>query len=206
MRVWPLWALFLVLAAVILGAIILIGKTKLEKEVTVAIIAAAVTLISSVLVVSITHYSTKTKEVAEAHRLKKTEVYGEFSDLVFSIFRLIKIPSREDLTPEERTQLELEARANLEERYSSFSKKLLLWGSPEVIDSWLEYLERSRSVDVSSETAQAESIRNLLYMDDVFRAMRDDLELSNRGLEEGDLVKAFLQDPHLLDPYVGTRK
>jgi len=43
-------------------------------------------------------------------------------------------------------------------------------------------------------------------MDDVFRVMRKDIELSNEGLKEGDLVKAFLTDPEILDTVIGTRK
>jgi hypothetical protein len=199
------------LSAVVLmvaGLLFWVTRAKLEKDITVAVVAAAGTILASVLVVSFTQYNTKQMEVNEAHRLKKIEVYSEFGDLVFSIFQMTKIPNRKDLSDEEKTQALKEAQGKLEESYSSFSKKLLLWGSPEVINGWLIFTARSRSVDAEAggEEAVRGAIMNLLYMDDVFRSMRDDLELSNRGLKEGDLVKAFLQDPEILDPFIGSRR
>lgn len=201
--------LALLVIVVIIGTVVFgVTRAKADKEITVAIVAAAGTILASVVVVSITQYNAKVMEVAEAHRLKKIEVYSEFGDLVFSIFRMIKIPERSDLADEEKPALLAKAQADLEDRYSSFSKKLLLWGSPEVINSWLEFMARSRSIDseASSDDSTRMAILNLLYMDDVFRAMRRDLELSNSGLGEGDLVKAFLTDPHMLDSVIGTRR
>lgn len=185
-----------------------VGRANVEKDITVAIVAAAGTVLASVVVVSITQYNTKQMEVAETHRLQKIEVYSEFGGLVFSIFQMIKIPARSDLPDGEKQQLLRDAQSELERKYSSFSRKLLLWGSPEVIQSWLEFMANSRTIDAQpSEAKSTEAgLRNLLFMDDVFRAMREDLELSNRGLGEGDLVKAFLTDPESLDPLIGRRR
>lgn len=125
-----LLVIVVLIAAVVFG----VTRAKAEKEITVAIVAAAGTILASVIVVSITQYNAKAMEVTEAHRLKKIEVYSEFGDLVFSIFRMIKIPNRPDIADEEKPVLLAQAQSDLEERYSSFSKKLLLWGSPEVIN------------------------------------------------------------------------
>lgn len=193
----------------LVGALLFwITRAGLQKDITVAVVAAAGTILASVVVVSITQYNTKQMEVAEAHRLKKVEVYSEFGDLVFSIFRMIKIADRTDIEDEQKKALLKGAQSELEEKYSSFSKKLLLWGSPEVINSWLVFMAKSRSVEANKDDGEAtqNAIMNLLYMDDVFREMRDDLELSNRGLKEGDLVKAFLTDPEKLDPFIQTRR
>lgn len=196
-------------AVVILVALLLLWayRGNVEKDITIAIIAASATILASVIVVSITQYTTKTAEVSEAHRLKKTEVYGEFGGLVFSIFQMIKIPDRPDLAEEERDRLLREANLELQSQYSSFTKKLLLWGSPEVIHAWLSFMDSSRAINTQGDPVAATTggLRNMLFMDDVFRAMRKDLELSNEGLVEGDLVKAFLTDPESLDPVIGTR-
>jgi len=198
------------LLVLILICLILFGvaRSKVDKDITVAIVAAAGTILASVVVVSITQYNTKQMEVAETHRLQKIEVYSEFGDLVFSIFQMIKIPSRTDLPDDAKQELLRDAQSDLEKKYASFSRKLLLWGSPEVIQSWLKFMANSRSIDAQpSEAKSAEAgLRNLLFMDDVFRAMREDLELSNSGLGEGDLVKAFLTDPESLDPLIGRRR
>src|SRR5688572_3663980 len=130
-----------VIALVILVSLLLfwVSRANVEKDITVAIIAASGTILAAVIVVAITQYTAKLAEVTEEHRLKKTEVYSEFGDLVFLIFRTIKLPSRKDIPEEEKPRLLREAQGELEERYSSFSKKLLLWGSPEVIHTWLTF-------------------------------------------------------------------
>lgn len=198
-----------VITLVILVALLFLwaSRANVEKDITVAIIAASGTILAAVIVVAITQYTTKLAEVTEEHRLKKTEVYSEFGELVFLIFRTIKIPSRQDVTEEDRLRLMREAQSDLETRYSSFSKKLLLWGSPEVIHSWLRFMANSRKIEAAKDNPEriAAALKNMLYMDDVFRSMREDLELSNSGLKEGDLVKAFLTDPESLDAIIGTR-
>lgn len=193
--------------AIVFLLMLWVVRARVEKEITVAIIAAAGTLLVSVIVVAVTQYNAKLVEVAEQHRLKKTEVYSEFGDLVFQIFQMIKIADRTDLTEEEKLTSQTAAESDLQSRYSSFSKKLLLWGSPEVIHKWLAFREHARKSQIESDPqkALAMAFQNLLFMDDVFRAMREDLELSNQGLGEGDLVKAFLADPEILDPHLGTR-
>lgn len=44
-----------------------------------------------------------------------------------------------------------------------------------------------------------ESVMILLAVDDVFRAMRIDLDLPNDGLARGTLMRLFLSDPENLD-------
>ena len=66
--------------------------------------------------------------------------------------------------------------------------------------------QRPAALAVADEIDDVDAgLRNFLYVDDVFRAIRDDLELSNEGLAEGDLVKQFLIDPGELDRVIGTR-
>ena len=124
-----------------------VSRAKLGKDITIVVVAAAGTILASVVVVSITQYNTKLREVTESHRLKKIEIYGEFEELVFSIFRMISMPDRLDLAKEEKSRLLHEAQAELEEKYSLFSKELLLWGAPDVINGWLVYMAKSRKVD-----------------------------------------------------------
>jgi uncharacterized membrane protein len=69
---------------VVLVGLLLLWATRggMEKDVVIAIVAASGTVLAAVIVVSITQYTTKLAEVKEEHRLKKTEVYGEFGDLI----------------------------------------------------------------------------------------------------------------------------
>ncbi len=193
-------ALALVVAALI-GAGLYFGWPK--KDVVAPIIAGSATILAAVTVVVITQYNTKTREIRESHRLQKTGVYSEFSDLVFDIFMMIKIPSKPALSEAEKKSTMEQMQSHLQDKYMSFSKKLLLWGSPEVMGAWLAFRTYSQSQAGSSDIDAG--LRNLLYMDDVFRAIRRDLELSNEGLAEGDLVKQFLTDSAELDRVIGTR-
>ena len=195
---------FLALIGVVLaliGAWLYYGRP--ETQVVSAIIAGAATIVAGVAVVGITQYNTKLREIREGQRLQKTEVYSEFSDMVFYMLTMTKISGRSDLSDSEKTATLVKMQAELQDRYMSFSKKLLLWGSPEVMKAWLAFRLSAQS-QVGSSDVEA-GLRTFLYVDDVFRAIRDDLELSNEGLAEGDLVKQFLIDPGELDRVIGTR-
>ena len=46
----------------------------------------------------------------------------------------------------------------------------------------------------------------LLKVDDMLRAIRQDLGHSNRGIKKGDLIGLFLSDPEKLRELIETRK
>jgi hypothetical protein len=176
-----------------------------DKEVTVAIVATVGTIMASVLTVALTSYDAKTRELEESHRIPKTEVYGKLSDLVLSIFTLIKIPERADLNEADKLTLRAKLQAQLEEDFLSVSKKLLVWGSPRVIQAWLRFRAYSRVVAAQPEQNLEDALHNFLYMDDIFRAVREDLGLSSHELGEGELVKSFLADPEIIDRVAGRQ-
>ena len=194
-------ALIVVILAALIGAWLYYANP--EKEVVTAIIAGSATIVAGIAVVGITQYNTKLREIRESQRLQKTEAYSEFSDMVFHTLKMAKIPGRSDLSDSKKAATLVKMQAELQDKYISFSKKLLLWGSPEVMNAWLAFRSSEQSQIGSSDVDAG--LRNLLYVDDVFRAIRDDLGLSNEGLAKGDLVKQFLTDPGELDRVIGTR-
>ncbi len=191
-------AVMVVIASILLLlAVVWTVRSKPQKELAVAIIAGAAAILASTSAAIYTQYTTKSRELAAVHRLQKIEVYSEYGDVVFSIFVMINVPKRPDLTDEEKSELTATMQSQLQDKYMSFSKKVLLWGSPGVIKEFLRFREFSQNME--RQENKDNPMRLLLLMDNVYRAMRKDLELDNSGLERGDLVKIFLTDPEEID-------
>jgi hypothetical protein len=164
---------------------------KPEKEVVSAVLAGALALSAAIVGAGLTHYTAKEREAEEAHRLHKIEVYTEYTDLIVQSFSMVK--EMEGVSDEEKLVRQAEMTEKIQGGFLSFSKKLLLWGSPEVLRTY----QRFRSYGQAPANAGGPHV--LLYADDVFTAMRKDLGLANEGLYRGDLMKLFITDPEEID-------
>lgn len=69
------------------------------------------------------------------------------------------------------------------EDISKFSKELTLWGSPSVINKWVEF--RVNSLNEGSE-------KNLLLMEEIMNEMRKDLGM--KKVKKGNLLSFFIND------------
>lgn len=187
------------MARLLLGLVVLIAfglalwalYAKPEKEVASAVLAGALAVSAAIIGAGLTHYSAKAREVEEAHRLHKIEVYTEFTDLIVDGFSMVR--EMDGLTDEEKLVRQAEMMEEIQGGFLSFSKKLLLWGSPEVLHEYQEF----RAFGQAPENAGDPHV--LLHGDDVFRAMRKDLGLANEGLKRGDLMKLFISNPQEID-------
>ena len=129
-----------------------------------------------------TQYQTKLREIAEAHRTHKVEVYGHLLELVEIMAKLPQsdpVAERYDF-PVDKTEL-----------LAKFNSGVIAWGSPYVIYLWL----RCRTVR-SGQTREA-----LMTLDDLLFEIRRDLGNSDYGLFRGDLVSLFLKDPEAINSY-----
>lgn len=196
--------LLLIFAAVALvaGGIYWVTKAKAEKEVTAAVLTASGVIAAALFSGVIAHQEAKRREIAEAHRLHKIEVYTQFTDLVVkSIAASKQKPSQdasggaEQVSPATATGLQDE----LEAGFLEFSKKLLLWGSPDVIRTYEDF----QAFGQDPRNATTANVEILLRVDDVFQSMRQDLDLENGGLGRGDLIKLFLKDAAELNRMLG---
>ncbi len=169
---------------------------KKDKETTVAILAASAAISTAIIGNALTQQATAQREIAEGHRLHKTQVYTEFFDLVVKGFQAVKVP--DDLPEDQKEEWHAEQLKEITQGYLDFSKKLLLWGSPEVVKAY-ENFRRYGQESQDLPNKQQTSAEIIYRVDDVFRSMRSDLGLNNRGLARGDLVKLFLTDPQTLD-------
>ena len=76
-----------------------------------------------------------------------------------------------------------------------FKTELVLWGSPLVIKRQLEFEKASRN-NGNIFTA----------VDNLYKAIREDIGLSNKNLNSHELVKMYLSDPGELDEILASNK
>jgi hypothetical protein len=76
--------------------------------------------------------------------------------------------------------------------FQDFTEKLIIWGSAEVIQAWIEF----RVYDWQNSN----SIEGFLKVENLLKAIRKDLGNSNYQLKNGDILKLFINDfnPELL--------
>lgn len=142
------------------------------------LIGAMATIIGAVTAVIITQHQTKQREIEEAHRQKKTEIYKEFIETILGVLA------------SKNTNFSIEGLSNEEliNYLFTYKTEILLWGSPKVIRAQLEFEAVSRSGG-----------NPLVAIDKVYRSIREDIGLTNKRLNDLDLVKLFLIDPEELD-------
>lgn len=152
------------------------------------IIAAFVAALTAVFGYWYTQKQSKEKDIAESHRSKKIELCQSFMDILLSMMNA----SREN-KPVDPKNIDKE----LLDKFNNINSGIILWGSPNIIKSWLLFKQESKPDSTATP---------LFRMDDVLRAFRKELGHSNRGLKEGDLIKIFLKDPSEIDKLIQQRK
>ena len=152
--------------------------SNINPNVAASLVAAAVALFGY----SYNQRRAQARELAEAHRPEKMEVYDHFLFIV----RFLQYSVTDEGASRKRTAKE---NRDLTTHFREFTRGLIEWGSPAVIKQWMAF----RKV-----LTPKGSKRLLFAMDDMLLAIRRDLGLSNRGLARGDLVRLLLKDPDSL--------
>ncbi len=161
------------------GSAVLSWFVSQESQVAAAVIAFSGTIIAGIGAVVIAQQRSKSREIAEAHRPKKIELYNSFITTMIGIIRKHKGSDSKVL----------EGDKEIEEFFYKFTTEVVLWGSPGVLGHYASF----------RNLGQEKNPNVILIMDDIMQAMRKDLGLSNWGLSRGDLMKIFLTDPESLD-------
>lgn len=150
-----------------------------NSKISAVIIGAMTTILVGITVTIITQRQIKLREIAEAHRKKKVEIYQKF----ISIVSLLIVSKNDQVTMKAPTEQELI------DYMVNFQTDILLWGSPKVIKAQLEF-----------KRVSAGSGGNILMaVNNLYKAIREDIGLSNTGLNNLELVKLYLKDPSELD-------
>lgn len=155
--------------------------SQLDPTVFAALIAASATVLTTVLAHLIERYIAKSRDIREAHRKYKTELYKGF-------FRNIMGPIQTTVNEKNKAQ-KAKQQKELVQNLQQFSRELILWAAPPVITGFKTMIRKA-----SENPKEA-----MVNLDDLMREIRKDLGHSNKGLSRGDLFKLFLRDPEILD-------
>ena len=115
----------------------------------------------------LTNFFTRRREINARHFSEKRGAYGEIIDIIFDVISSTK--SGKNL-PDKA----------LVNKMMVFKKKLMVWGGPEVIESWNEF-------EIESERAGDDPKKILTAIERVLRAMRKDLGHDDNRLKFGSL-------------------
>ena len=125
---------------------------------------------AAVLTVVLGQFASKGREIREAHRQKKNELYNSFLNTTKTIIKNGSGAVTEELI----------------DKLRDFQSDLILYGSSSVIKSFEKWQLKASSPEESDGAAFAE-------LDNLYKSFRKDLGLSNRGLYGGDLIKLYLK-------------
>lgn len=141
---------------------------EVDPTVMAALIAGAVTILSSVLIASYNSRRAQERAAEEANRGRKVEIYNDF---IKSLTQML-IQHKSD------KGIDLEKTA---EFFTTFSYQLMVYGGPGVIRVYSDWR-------AAGEKASEGTPEMLTLVDKLLRAMRDDIGVSNKGIKENELL------------------
>lgn len=144
--------------------------SKMDAVVVTAIIAGAVSITGVVISSIVAKVLEFKKSRQEYLAQKREEPYGEFVEMVYKL----TINQNNNHYKQEDMVKDL----------SSFSKKITLWGSKDVVKKWVQFRKNAANPEGA--------IRNLLLIDDIMNAMRKDIGV--KGVGQKELLSFFIND------------
>lgn len=143
----------------------------LDAVVIVALITGAVSIVG-VIISSIVAKVIDYRKNRQAYLAQKREApYGQFVDMVYKIQANSK--NKNSYSGEE-----------MQNDLSKFSKEITLWGSPGVVNKWVQFRENSANPE--------EGKNNLFLLEEIMNEMREDLGL--KKVKKGNLLSFFIND------------
>ncbi|MEG7567380.1 hypothetical protein [Vibrio cholerae] len=121
------------------------------------------------------------REIEEAHRQKKVEIYNDFLKLVSAFMQGTNANNKKKMPNPQK----------ILDEFEKFQNGILLWGGPQVIQAFLDYRKNSGE--------EQDSLTIFRHVDALYKALREDIGLSNSGLENLELVQMYLSDPTEID-------
>jgi hypothetical protein len=156
--------------------------TQLNPTVAAGILAAATTVVVSVVSVLISKHLEQRNNVLTALREKKAPVYEELLEFIFRTINGDKM----GLAP--LTEAEVVT------KFSGLTQRLIVWGSDDVVKALNKF--RRYSVKISQDVNGAGL--TALAIEELFLEIRKDLGHDNKGLTPGVILGTFINDLHNL--------
>ena len=147
----------------------------LDPKYGAALIAAAGTIVVSVMSVVVSRYLETRTSIRKEHREKKIPVYEDLIQFMFKVMMGVKT----DNAPDEQEVLEF---------MSTFTQRAMVWASDDVLNAWIRF--RGASMDEQ----QANPIALMFVYEDLILAIRKDLGHKNKDLTRGKVLSLFVTD------------
>ncbi|HBK7260978.1 TPA: hypothetical protein LNF46_003458 [Vibrio cholerae] len=166
-----------------------------DVKIIVAVISAFSALTTAVVLALLNHAKAKhreiliqekirEREIEDAHRAKKVEIYNDFLKLVSSFFQGQNVENKKPMPKPQKVLDEFE----------KFQNGILLWGGPNVIIAFLNF----RRVFEENPSDMFKAVDNL------YKSLREDIGLSNKGLDHYETIQLYLSDPREIDTLIET--
>lgn len=153
-----------------------------SPEVAAAIVGGMFTAFVAIAAAVLAHRSARIRASEDAHRAKKVDIYHGFLEIV----------ARQIANANENVRLKPLKEPELIKYFVKFKTDIMLWGSSNVLKAMQEFTFHAQTGDAKMFHA----------IDSLYRAIRADIGLSNRGLAPYALVKMHLKDPGELDAMI----
>lgn len=153
---------------------------KIRSDVLASIIAGFFVFIVHIVVAFLNQRHLKQRDIDESHRTKKVEIYKKYLDLIASMHAGVnKRLSQEELTDKD-----------IAEWFVGFKTELVLWGSQDVI----KFFQGVHQNNFSNRPKELH-----VAIENLYKAIREDIGLSNKGLNNFELNKMYLSNPEEVD-------
>ena len=170
--IFVIWLIKILYNSIVNGLIKLTAiASKLDAVIIVALITGLVSIVGVIISSIFAKIVDYRKSRQEYLTQKREKPYGEFVEMIYKVQRNTKIPG---------TYSDEEMLKDL----SKFSRQITLWGSPRVINKWIQFRENGSNPEKAKD--------NLFLMEEIMNDMRKDLGL--RKVKKGNLLGFFVND------------
>lgn len=151
--------------------------SQVNSTIAAGVIAATTTIIVSVISVLVSKRLEQNAVLLKEHREKKIPIYEDMVQFIFRIAFSEKL-GKQALTEQE-----------IIEKTASFTEKMVVWGSDDVINAWFKF--RNHSINDSNVP-----LGILFDIEDILLAIRRDLGHPNKNVKKGKILGLFINDIH----------
>jgi hypothetical protein len=149
----------------------------LNSNIAVAIIAAAGTVLVSVLSVVLGKVYESRQLIQKEHREKKTPVY---EDLIKFVSQVLMGEKTGDVLSEKE----------MAKFMAEFNQRIMVWGSDEVMVALVKW----RRVMIDEKALETSPVKAMFSYEELIFAIRRDLGHRNKKLARGDVLAVFVND------------
>lgn len=150
---------------------------SLNSDLAVAIIAAAATVLVSVISIVLAKVYEARELIKKEHREKKIPVYEELINFMVRIL----MSSKTGDAPSMQAIMDF---------MKDFTQKIMVWGSDDVLSAWVEW----RRANLNEEKIKPDPASTLFAFEKLILVIRKDLGHKNAQIERGDILTIFIND------------